>query len=168
MVITNRHRSTGILLSETDKMARVILMQEGALDVQEIPKRVLWKEYFQLENYEDKKAARHYLNHIAGLSLRAHRELNRLLGIATPVQDKASAISRDVVATGMKVSSKGAVRDQIWAVADDLWEAQGKPMDKKVVLKLRQVAMKQLETDFGVKLTTSSNELGNWMKARLA
>lgn len=164
MVIINRNRNTGILLSETATFARVIMMAEGPLDVQEIPKRALWKEYKQLENYADIKAANHYLNHIGGITLRAQRELQRIVGGTS----SASQIARAAVATGIKVSTKGAVRDQVWAVADELWEAAGKPMDQKVVMKLRRVMMQKLESEFDVKLTTSSNELGNWMKARLA
>jgi hypothetical protein len=59
------------------------------------------------------------------------------------------------------------VRAVIWAAADKLWEAEGKPMDKAVVLELRKRMMTVLEEE-GVKRTSSSNELGNWMKARLA
>lgn len=59
------------------------------------------------------------------------------------------------------------VRATIWEVADRLWEAAGKPADKKQVLELRKRMMEVLETDHGVKRTSSSNELGNWQKARL-
>lgn len=59
------------------------------------------------------------------------------------------------------------VRATIWEVADRLWEAAGKPADKKQVLDLRKRMMEVLETDHGVKRTSSSNELGNWQKARL-
>lgn len=61
-----------------------------------------------------------------------------------------------------------SVRPTIWAVADEMWEAAGKPMDKAVVLELRKKIMVELEEKKGVKRTSSSNELGNWMKARLA
>lgn len=61
-----------------------------------------------------------------------------------------------------------SVRPVIWAVADEMWEAAGKPTDKTVVLELRKKMMVELEEKKGVKRTSSSNELGNWMKARLA
>jgi hypothetical protein len=62
---------------------------------------------------------------------------------------------------------QSSVRPIIWAVADSMWEAAGKPTDKTVVLELRKKMMSALEADKGVKRTSSSNELGNWMKARL-
>lgn len=60
-----------------------------------------------------------------------------------------------------------SVRPVIWAAADRLWEEAGKPTDKAVVLELRKKMMVHLEEEKGVKRTSSSNELGNWMKARL-
>ncbi len=163
MVIINRSRRSGIILTQAAITARVILMDEGPLDVQEIPVKQLRKEYFDMPNYPEIKAATHFLNHNAGVTLRAQRELNRICG------NKAAELGVDVVPVEpCKVGNRGAVRDQIWAVGDAIWEAAGKPTDKKVVLKLRKVAMEQLEKEFGVKVTTSSNELGNWMKARLA
>lgn len=60
-----------------------------------------------------------------------------------------------------------SVRPVIWAAADEMWEAAGKPRDIKVVIALRQKIMTALE-DKGVKRTSSSTELGNWMKTRLA
>lgn len=56
---------------------------------------------------------------------------------------------------------------QIWKRADELWAAAGSPKDQKVVLKLRKEWMGILEGE-GIKRTTSSSELGQWMKARLA
>lgn len=60
----------------------------------------------------------------------------------------------------------GSVRPLVWAVADRMWEAAGKPTDKGVVLELRKKMMTVLEEN-GVKKTTSSTSLGEWMKARL-
>jgi len=60
-----------------------------------------------------------------------------------------------------------SVRPVIWAVADQLWEEAGKPMDKAVVLELRKKMMSVLEETKGIKRTSSSNELGNWMKTRI-
>lgn len=61
-----------------------------------------------------------------------------------------------------------SVRPTIWAVADAMWQAEGSPTDKTVVLELRKKMMVELEEKHGVKRTSSSNELGNWMKERLA
>lgn len=60
-----------------------------------------------------------------------------------------------------------SVRPVIWSVADEMWEAAGKPVEVPVVLALRKTMMGVLEEKHGVKKTSSSNELGNWMKARL-
>lgn len=61
---------------------------------------------------------------------------------------------------------QGGVREKIWAIADQLWEEAGKPTEKSTILALRKKMMDKLETD-GVKRTSSSNELGNWQKARI-
>ena len=68
-------------------------------------------------------------------------------------------------ATGAPRAS--GVREKIWAVADRMWEEAGKPIEKSTVLALRKDIMNALEQD-GVKRTSSSNELGNWQKARIA
>ena len=67
-------------------------------------------------------------------------------------------------ATGSPRAS--GVREKIWAVADRMWEEAGKPTEKSTVLALRKDIMNALEQD-GVKRTSSSNELGNWQKARI-
>ncbi|AND74891.1 hypothetical protein [Pseudomonas phage NP1] len=68
-------------------------------------------------------------------------------------------------ATGAPRAS--GVREKIWAAADRMWEEAGKPIEKSTVLALRKDIMNALEQD-GVKRTSSSNELGNWQKARIA
>lgn len=55
----------------------------------------------------------------------------------------------------------------IWAVADQHWEAAGKPTDTKVLLALRRKIMDDLEEKHGTKRVTSSNELGRWMKTKI-
>jgi len=72
------------------------------------------------------------------------------------------------VAAPVRKQRSFSVRPTIWAVADRLWEEAGKPTDKAVVLELRKKMMAVLEAENGVKRTSSSNELGNWMKERLA
>lgn len=62
---------------------------------------------------------------------------------------------------------KGGVRQVIWDTADAMWQAAGQPTDKPAVLALRKSIMDVLETEHGVKRTSSSNELGNWQKARI-
>ncbi len=61
----------------------------------------------------------------------------------------------------------GGVREIIWKVADQLWEQAGKPIDKPMILVLRKEMMRVLEEEHQVKRTSSSNELGNWQKARI-
>lgn len=75
----------------------------------------------------------------------------------------ASAPSRPAVPK-QRMSS---VRPQIWAVADRMWSEAGSPTDKTAVLELRKKMMVELEEKHFVKRTSSSNELGNWMKERL-
>jgi len=60
-----------------------------------------------------------------------------------------------------------SVRPVIWSVADAMWAEAGSPSDKAVVLELRKKIMTVLEEKHSVKRTSSSNELGNWMKSRL-
>lgn len=60
-----------------------------------------------------------------------------------------------------------SVRPTIWAVADKMWQEAGSPNDKATVLELRKKMMAVLEEEKGIKRTSSSNELGNWMKERL-
>lgn len=58
-------------------------------------------------------------------------------------------------------------RVAIFAHADKVWEAAGKPMNPAEVLVLRKRMMVELEEQ-GIKKTTSSTALGDWMKQRLA
>lgn len=62
---------------------------------------------------------------------------------------------------------QGGVRAVIWEVADSMWEKEDKPTGKAEVLSLRKRVMDVLESDHAVKRTSSSNELGQWQKARL-
>lgn len=61
----------------------------------------------------------------------------------------------------------GGVRDMVWSVADAMWELEGKPTDRALVLALRKRVMLVLEEEHAVKRTSSSNELGNWQKNRV-
>lgn len=60
---------------------------------------------------------------------------------------------------------RGTGRTLIWSTMDEVWSAAGSPKDVKQVLSLRKVCMDKLE-ELGVKRTSASCELGNWMKAR--
>jgi hypothetical protein len=83
---------------------------------------------------------------------------------ATPTAAASAPALQRPRAAAMRMSS---VRPTIWAVADEMWEAAGKPTDKEVVLALRKEMMARLETEKSIKRTSSSNELGNWMKSRI-
>lgn len=62
---------------------------------------------------------------------------------------------------------RGSTRETVWQEADRMWEEAGKPTAMTTVLALRKRIMDALEQK-GVKRTSSSNELGNWQKTRLA
>lgn len=55
----------------------------------------------------------------------------------------------------------------IWQEADRIWKDAGSPKDPSVVVKLRKDMMDLLEQKHGIKRTTSSTTLGQWMKDRL-
>lgn len=78
-----------------------------------------------------------------------------------------SPAARPTLARSAPRANGGSVRPVVWAVADRMWEAAGKPAEKGVVLELRKKIMTVLEEENGVKKTTSSTSLGEWMKARL-
>lgn len=65
-------------------------------------------------------------------------------------------------------SRQGGVKEIIWREADILWQKAGSPKDISIILKLRKEIMEHLEKNFSVKRNTSSNELGNWQKNKLA
>lgn len=90
--------------------------------------------------------------------LRAERSAPKPLAAAAPAPQPAPV--RRVRAH--------SVRPVIWDVADRMWREAGSPKDKAVVLELRKKMMAELEEKHSVKRTSSSNELGNWMKDRLA
>lgn len=75
-------------------------------------------------------------------------------------------VESDSVTTGEPRQRMSGAKEIIWAKADDMWSAAGKPTDKGVVLKLRKDIMDALEKD-GVNRNSASNELGNWQKARI-
>lgn len=62
---------------------------------------------------------------------------------------------------------KGGVREVVFGIADSIWEQAGKPTSKPVVLALRKRMMDVLESQHGVKRTTCSTTLGDWMKSRV-
>lgn len=67
---------------------------------------------------------------------------------------------------GKPAPPRGGARAIIWAHADKVWEAAGKPMQKDEVLVLRKRMMVELEEQ-GIPKTTSSTALGDWMKVRI-
>lgn len=70
--------------------------------------------------------------------------------------------------TAPTIRARGtSVRPIVFSVADAMWESAGKPTDRAVVLALRKEMMDVLETEKGIKRTSSSNMLGDWMKERV-
>lgn len=82
--------------------------------------------------------------------------------VATPRPPRAPAAPRE------PGQPRGSVSVVIWQVADEMWEAAGKPTEKSLVLKLRKEMMTTLEEQHAVKRNSASNELGNWQKARIS
>lgn len=77
-----------------------------------------------------------------------------------PERESPAPVARSSTAgTGSPRASD--TRDTIYATADTMWEAAGKPTEKAEVLKLRKKIMDALELQ-GVKRNTSSNTLGKW------
>jgi hypothetical protein len=62
---------------------------------------------------------------------------------------------------------RGGNRALIFEVADKMWAAAGSPKDVTKVLALRRAVMSSLESEHGVKKSTSSTALGEWQKIRL-
>lgn len=87
-------------------------------------------------------------------------------GIAPTGRDikQANGVAR--VAPPAGATPRGGQRETIWAHADTSWEAAGKPTAIPKVLDMRKSWMTELEQK-GIKRTSSSSELGNWMKARI-
>lgn len=62
----------------------------------------------------------------------------------------------------------GGKREIIFRVADDVWSAAGSPRELPAILQLRKRMMDILESEHGMKRTTSSTALGDWQKLRLS
>lgn len=75
--------------------------------------------------------------------------------VAATVQGKASSAPR------------GGNRGTIFEVADAMWASVGSPKELAVVLALRKAIMTALETEHGIKKSTSSTALGDWQKQRI-
>lgn len=84
-----------------------------------------------------------------------------------PIRVPAPApVAAPAKATG-SAPRQANVAGLIWAVADKFWEQANKPTDTSQLLALRKKIMVDLEGAHGVKRTTSSNELGRWMKTKI-
>lgn len=88
---------------------------------------------------------------------------------ANPMGNGAAAASTENGPTAAikNVARTGGIREIVYRVADQMWEAAGSPMNKNKVLELRKTMMQELESNYGVKKTTSSTTLGDWMKLRI-
>lgn len=62
----------------------------------------------------------------------------------------------------------GGTRETIFRVADEMWAQLNNTTDIKKVLEMRKQCMTVLESDHGIKKTTSSTALGDWQKQRLS
>lgn len=123
-------------------------------------KPAIQPELFQLEPLKFPKAPNE--SEIAGAA--------PLVAPSTPIRVPATtpAPSPGAARAGAPSAPRQAnVAGVIWAVADQHWEAAGKPTDTKVLLALRRKIMDDLEAKHGTKRVTSSNELGRWMKTKI-
>lgn len=90
-----------------------------------------------------------------------------------PAPAPLAATGRDHTSAAATVPAKvpsaprGGNRAVIWEVADRLWNDAGQPKNAAAVLQLRKTIMADLETNHGIKKTTSSTALGEWQKVRL-
>jgi hypothetical protein len=91
-------------------------------------------------------------------------QARRARPLATEPATPPSAPSRPAAAPR---TFTGSARPIIWAHADKVWDAAGKPTDPAMILELRKRMMVELEEQ-GIKKSTSSTALGDWMKDRLA
>lgn len=86
--------------------------------------------------------------------------------VAKPAAEPKTAVTPRSGGTGGGTRTAGA-KAVIFELADKAWEAAGKPMDTKEVLKLRKQWMNDWEANEGIKKTTASSTLGLWQKERL-
>lgn len=85
---------------------------------------------------------------------------------ATGENTVSAYITQQAKAANAPRPKRGAAKPRIWAMADKMWEEAGKPTDKEQVLALRKDIMAALETEEGIRRTSSSSELGQWHKTR--
>lgn len=109
------------------------------------------------------------------LTAKAPADVGAAIAAQRPAQAATSAPASVTPAKVAKAPQRapaaprsGGVRGTIWEVADAMWEKEGKPTARAEVLALRRRMMDVLETDYDVKRSSASNELGQWQKARLA
>jgi len=121
----------------------------------------------------EKNAKAGKLPAMEGLLPTGTHSLQRAQPVSPPAATKAAVNNesrpqpahRDPAPT-VKVPRRGTAKGTIYAVADELWEKEGKPKDKSEILKLRKRIMDILETDHGIKRGSSSNTLAGWHKER--
>ena len=86
---------------------------------------------------------------------------------AAPAPGPDQRVAPTVAPAKVPAAPKGGNRATIFAVADSMWEQAGSPKDASTVLTLRKTIMAALESEHGIKKTTSSTALGDWQKVRL-
>lgn len=100
---------------------------------------------------------------------RQHRvkAVYRVVKSGTEPEVEAPTVVNPEVRTGKAtVIGKRSVKDQIHGIANEMWNAAGRPTDITVLRKLRKTMMDVLEQQ-GVKRTSASTELGQWQKSVL-
>lgn len=86
----------------------------------------------------------------------------------TPKVATRSYVPSETKDLAPKDSPQRGVKAIIWEVATDVWQKAGAPKEQSQIMRIRRDIMPLLEAQHGIKKTTSSNELGNWMKQIIA
>jgi hypothetical protein len=79
----------------------------------------------------------------------------------TPVKSVTTKELKRVKSTPAR---NGSVKETIYDMANTMWNENGQPLEKSVLLKLRKNIMDVLEKEHGVNRNTASTVLGNWQK----
>lgn len=80
----------------------------------------------------------------------------------------STGVSTERVPRAPAAPRQGGTKGTVFEVADKMYEDAGRPTVQSDILKLRKQMMEVLESQHGIKRTTSSNTLGEWQKLRIA
>lgn len=87
---------------------------------------------------------------------------------AAPTAPLPPGVSAPVAPQPPREPRAGGVKETVYRIADAMWAEAGSPTGLKDILELRKSMMNVLESEHGIKKTTSSTTLGGWQKERLS